>query len=525
MKSAPWLTLGLLLGLLVSLWAMAARRVSRESPSIQGQVVNETDPVSGARLRIKGGAFFALSNRLGRFRLRECPGPGVQITAAMPGYFINNAQADKRWISLQLKRLPAEDCDAYQWIDPGPDSAHPQNCANCHAEIYREWAADGHARAVTNRHFLNLYDGSASDGRTHVGWDLLAQHPDGAGVCNACHAPTATFELDLRRAAGVTARGIHCDFCHKVADVALENLGLTHGRFALKLLRPSEGQLFFGPLDDVDRNEDSFSPLYRESRYCASCHEGVVFGVHVYSTYTEWLASTARREGKQCQSCHMRPTGTFTNIAPGKGGVERDPATLASHRFPGAQVDMLRRCLRVAATVVKLPDGVSIEMTVQANSVGHRVPTGFVDRNLLLVVEAFDHAGRPLPLRSGPQLPPLAGPISGLPGRLYAKQLRDFSGSSPAAFWQADPDFVDTRLFPDQPDCSVFQFSREAELVRIRLVYRRFWHEVAQAKGWLDNEITLVDQALTLTPDRLINWSSKNNSCAVEYFPFFRLIR
>ena len=68
-------------------------------------------------------------------------------------------------------------------------------------------------------------------------------------------------------------------------------------------------QLFFGPLDDVDRGEDAFSPLYRESRYCASCHEGIVFGVHVYSTYSEWLSSPARRAGKQCQDCHMAPTG------------------------------------------------------------------------------------------------------------------------------------------------------------------------------------------------------------------------
>ena len=30
-------------------------------------------------------------------------------------------------------------------------------------------------------------------------------------------------------------------------------IGLAHGRDALSLLRPAEGQLFFGPLDDVDR--------------------------------------------------------------------------------------------------------------------------------------------------------------------------------------------------------------------------------------------------------------------------------
>src|SRR5207249_5009167 len=157
----------------------------------------------------------------------------------------------------------------------------------------------------------------------------LDQHPDGAGVCTACHAPTIAVgdpaRYDLSKVRGVDAHGVHCDYCHKVSGDGGGRIGYTHGRYKLELKRPSEGQLFFGPLDDVDRGEDAYSGFYRESRYCAACHEGVVFGVHVYSTYSEWLDSPARRQGRHCQDCHMRPTGTMTNIAPGKGGIERDP--------------------------------------------------------------------------------------------------------------------------------------------------------------------------------------------------------
>src|SRR5439155_17283988 len=110
-------------------------------------------------------------------------------------------------------------------------------------------------------------------------------------------------------------RGVHCDFCHKIAGVSLAKLGQEHGRFAYQMLRPKEGQLFFGPLDDAGRGEETFSPLYHESRYCASCHEGTVLGAKVYTTYSEWLASPARKQGKQCQDCHMQPTGTMTNMA------------------------------------------------------------------------------------------------------------------------------------------------------------------------------------------------------------------
>ena len=44
----------------------------------------------------------------------------------------------------------------------------------------------------------------------------------------------------------------------------------------------------------------------------------------------------------------MTPTGTLRNLAPGKGGIDRAPATLANHRFfAGSQEEMLRRCLKV----------------------------------------------------------------------------------------------------------------------------------------------------------------------------------
>src|SRR5262249_42318110 len=149
----------------------------------------------------------------------------------------------------------------------------------------------------------------------------------------------------------------------------------------------------------------AYAPLYKESRYCASCHEGVVFGVHAYGTYSEWLESPARRQGRQCQDCHMAPSGTLTNIAPGKGGIERDPRTRASHGFPGGQADLLRRCLSVTTSAERTKHGVGVRVEVRAESVGHRVPTGFVDRNLVLVVEATGAAGKPVALLRGPKLP------------------------------------------------------------------------------------------------------------------------
>jgi hypothetical protein len=500
-RRAVLLLLGLLgSGLVLGLcsWRPSARISPTEPVTVSGHVTDHDGPVAGARVRFQGGPGLDLTDSQGRFRLLRHPGRPGRVTAAKEGYLIAGAAAESSRLTLRLEPLPGEDFEEYSWVDPVPEAAQAHNCGNCHGEVYREWAASSHARAATDRHFLNLYDGSDWRGRPHMGWDLLADHPAGAGVCSACHAPTAGFEADLRQLSGVAARGVHCDYCHKIVEAPADKLGLTHGRYGLKLKRPAGGQLFFGPLDDVDRGEDSFSPLYGESRYCASCHEGVVFGVHVYSTYSEWLASPARREGKQCQTCHMRPTGTLTDLAPGKGGIPRDPQTLASHHFPGHQPEMLRRCLQVEVSLERDAESVRVQVEVRARSVGHRVPTGFVDRNLVLLVEAFDGQGMPIPARAGPVLPTLAGRLAGLPGKLYAKQLKDFQGTSPVPFWRAAPDLLDTRLVPEQADRTDFIFPKEAARLQVRLLYRFFWEEVAQSKEWPDNEITVVDQLLSV---------------------------
>jgi hypothetical protein len=376
------------------------------------------------------------------------------------------------------------------------------NCGNCHEEVFREWQASGHARSINGRRFRNLYDGSDWSDTRKVGWSLLKDNPDGAGVCAACHAPAigpAGHALDdLTQLGGVAAHGVHCDYCHKISAVGAGKLGLTHGRFNLTMLRPTKGQLFFGPLDDVDRNEDTFSPLYKDSKYCASCHEGIVFGVPVYTTYSEWQTSPAARDGKQCQDCHMKPTGALTNIAPGKGGITRDPKTLANHRFfAGSQLDMLRRCLHLDVQVERVSEGVKVAVQVQAEHVGHRVPTGFVDRHLLLIVEARQPSGKVVECRAGPVLPAVAGrALAGKPGKLYAKLLRDFDGHSPVPFWRADPAVSDTRLLPGQPDRLAFVFPERKATVHVRLLYRRFWKETVEDKGWPEEDLEVATKSV-----------------------------
>lgn len=490
--------LTLLLALLAGLALLA--RPSSSLSLLEGRVFEEAGPVAGARVRLKGTATTTRTDAAGRFHLPR-QSPRRRATAWKQGYFIGGSRTSGP-LSIRLTRLPAEDDPEYEWVDPTPDAGQIHNCGNCHAEIYREWSGSGHARSATGRHFRDLYEGTDWHGQSGVGWGLLTQYPEGAGVCASCHAPTAT-EYDLRKVQGVAARGVHCDYCHKIADVAGGSLGLSHGRYNLRLLRPSEGQLFFGSLDDVDRGEDAYSPLYRDSRYCASCHEGVIFGVHVYSTFSEWQASPARRQGQQCQDCHMKPTGRLSNIAPGHGGIQRDPRTLSNHRFfDGSQEEMLRRAVQASADFERGRDGVQARVRLWVEGVGHRLPTGFVDRHLVLIVEGLDAAGHALTPRSGPKLPPPAGAeLAGQPGRLYARLLRDFDGNSPVPFWLAVPDPpLDTRLVPGEVDTMRFEFPAALARLRLRVVYRRFWPETVRRKHWPDRAVRVLEREYSTLP-------------------------
>ncbi|HKI31377.1 MAG TPA: multiheme c-type cytochrome [Gemmataceae bacterium] len=478
---------------------------AREGPGDLLGIVRDGGPIAGACVRFKGTSLSTVTDAGGSFRLPQRSGMAGRVTAAKVGYFIAGTADDEAPLSLTLTRLPDKDNEEYRWVSSAPGAGR-HNCGNCHEEIYREWSASAHSRSATGKQFRNLYDGSDWDGKPDAGWSLLRDNPNGSGVCNSCHVPTMPFDgsayLDLRNAKGVAAEGVHCDYCHKVQEVGDGQLGVSHGRFNLHLLRPAEGQLFFGPLDDVDRGDDSFAPLYRDSRYCASCHEGTVFGVAVYTTYSEWQASPAGRAGKQCQTCHMAPTGRMRNIAPGHGGIERDALTLANHRFfAGGPAEMLRAAVSLSGEARRDGGTVRAEVEVRADGAGHRLPTGYIDRHLILVAEAVAADGRPLPLRDGPVLSSVAGKgLAGRPGKLYAKLLRDFDGHSPAPFWKADPEAADTRLTPGQPDRLTFVFPGETTGLRLRLLYRRFWQQVADEKRWPDKEIVVAERELIVPP-------------------------
>jgi hypothetical protein len=108
----------------------------------------------------------------------------------------------------------------------------------------------------------------------------------------------------------------------------------------MEFRRPAKGhQLFLGPYDDVAPGDDSFSPLQNQSQICAPCHFGQFWGVQVYNSFGEWLASPYSDpvNGQTCQDCHMHKRGATLIARADKGALTRDPKTIFSHLMPGAE--------------------------------------------------------------------------------------------------------------------------------------------------------------------------------------------
>lgn len=329
----------------------------------------------------------------------------------------------------------------------------------------------------------------------------------------------APLGTDPTTVEGVDAQGIPCDYCHKVWAVRLDpstSRPFPHapGVLSTELRRPPPGeQLFMGPLDDVAPGHDAYSALHRESAFCAPCHFGVFWDTLVYGSYAEWLDSAYSdpETGRTCQDCHMPRTGATHFVRPDKGGLERDPSTIFGHAMPGADDDeLLREAVRLEVEVRRDGEEIAVRVAITNDGAGHHVPTDSPLRHLLLLVEATDAAGAPLVRREGPLLPrwagegdPAEGSYAGRPGKAYAKVLReDWTGLAPTgAYWNPTSVVSDNRLAPFVTDESRYVFGAPAggELsVRVRLLFRRAFLELARRKGWEQQDRVMAERTLRL---------------------------
>lgn len=183
-----------------------------------------------------------------------------------------------------------------------------------------------------------------------------------------------------------------------------------------------------------------------------------------------------------------------------KGGLIRDPQTIASHLQPGASdVEFLQNTVSMTVSAQQMMDIVQVTVAITNTQAGHHVPTDFPGRHMILVVNATDGQGQALPLQDGPVVPDWGGDVAGEPGKAFAKVLRDLeTGQEPAAsYWNPTVIVSDNRIRALQADTSFYEFTAPpAGTVNVEatLIFRRAFWELMEAKRWDDTPDIVMEE-------------------------------
>lgn len=494
-------------------------------------------PVNKAMVRLQGTSFSTLTDPTGSFKIGIDKAVGSKhITAWKEGYYNSGVpvSAEDTTYAVVVHPIPKGDNPKYAWVPSLSASlidsqTEIKPCQQCHPELTEEWRRSTHGSSAMNPVFLSFFDGSDVDGKKGSGPGYKVDFPDSNGNCATCHVPAMAlknpFNSDPREARGVEREGVFCDLCHKIDEARIDKAGGYPGTLSFRFNRPAEGhQLFYGQYDDVFPGDDSYHPLYKESRYCAPCHNGKFWNVLMYSEFEEWAESTYAKRNIHCQDCHMVADGTKTRFAPEKeGGIERSPETIPSHVFNGVQDRaLMTEAIDLDVQAVLKESSLVVTATVKNVKAGHHYPTGNPMRNMVLLVEVSGENGFPLPLVSGERVPVWGGigPIekgnyAGLPGKGFAKVLRDaiaypdsnrqrhFQPEYPAPHWRPVVVESDNRIPANGADISRYEFDVPADLrgsarVTVTLIFRKSYKNWMDGKGFAINDLELARKSQTV---------------------------
>ena len=207
----------------------------------------------------------------------------------------------------------------------------------------------------------------------------------------------------------------------------------------------------------------------------------------------------------------MPPTGATHFTHPDKGGIERDPDEIFSHKMLGAlDESLLQNAVTMTVTASLEGDKVLVQVDVTNDLTGHHVPTDSPLRHLILLVEAVDAEGVVLTQSAGSVVPdwggqgePAEGYYAGLPGKAYAKILQElWTYVMPTgAYWNQTRVVSDNRLAAFETDTSTYSFTAPVNgevTVQVSLLFRRAFIELMDQKGWQVPDIVMEQETVVL---------------------------
>lgn len=293
------------------------------------------------------------------------------------------------------------------------DFTDPEECGECHEEIYNQWKGSMHSNAYVDPIFRAL-------------WEIGNKETGGMTekLCMGCHTAIGVSTGEIggdKEVSEIAKKGVQCDVCHSITATNYETTKAEEPHNATFVLDP--GDVKRGPFKDAESpfHETEYSELHTKSEFCANCHH--VFhplsNFPIERTYDEWKYSEYATAGIQCQDCHMIPVELLAKTAetmtpqknPGTaatGGKDREH--IYTHEFVGGNftvtallgadkhAEIAKKRLKLAARVDVTPDVIkkgfgSIKVKVTNIAAGHNLPTSLTEvRQMWLDVTVTDKA-------------------------------------------------------------------------------------------------------------------------------------
>ncbi len=401
-------------------------------------------------------------------------------------------------------------------------------CKSCHSEIFQQWSNSNHKHMAGSNPYYMVMETLAGEveGEEFRQWCMSCHNPSALSIGNpkTTHAMDGNFvssEMFERDAKTLqddfkehgnfrVEEGVSCVTCHQITSSSSNGnasfkLSLERQKYAFEDSESDLGRWFSEKLinSNPDVHKKSYSKeLYKESRYCASCHDEFhpQNGIKIVSTFKEWEKSPFnnpkdKTKHKTCIDCHMTylEDGKFAPLkgVSTDGGVLKDDVKV--HYFAGSNhflaglrdkehEEQTLGLLRTSAKLdMDIKEGV-LEVGVKNVGAGHHLPTGVADfRELWLDVTIKDRDAN-IVLSSG-KLKKDGDIEEG--SRLFQKVFGDEEGKPVGLlFWRYKTLLSDTRIPAGERRVERYEIDKNAKyplFVSVKLNFRIYPQWVSSA--------------------------------------------
>lgn len=318
------------------------------------------------------------------------------------------------------------------------DWTNSTKCKSCHSEIFNQWANSNHKNLVESNPYYMVLESIAGEveGKEFKKWCMSCHNPSGliTGLTRTSHSmndnslASTLFEENAETLVNTFEKhgnsrleeGVSCLTCHRITEATSQGNASYKVKLTNRKKYPFEddessigeylGHKFINAKPNVHK-ESYMKPLYKESKYCASCHDETspITNKQIVSTFKEWEKSPYnnkedKTKNKSCIDCHMTylkddKFSPLSGASTDGGAIKKD---IKVHYFAGSNhflaglkdVKNENQILQLLRTSAKLDVNIKdnqIQVGVENVGAGHHLPTGVADfRELWLDITITD---------------------------------------------------------------------------------------------------------------------------------------